>query len=186
MSIWLCRAGRNGEYEAHFMEENKIFYTFEEIAVPLSSFGSKQDLKEYFVKISPWRKENAYMIYAAQGWIFLKNMSPGDWVVTPSKTYPGTLYFGEIMSDYTFDEKADESYRHYRDVKWFAKLKRDQFEQDIQFTFGTPMTIFKIKQEERIKKIAASCSNFNTATTPPHPRLYVIWKLNHSRQYLNT
>ena len=31
MAIWLCRAGRYGQYEARFFEDNKIFYTFEEI-----------------------------------------------------------------------------------------------------------------------------------------------------------
>ena len=164
MSIWLCRAGRHGEYE-----DNKIFYTFEDIALPLSSFGSRKDLQEYFLKISPGIKENAAMVYAGQGWTFLKNMSVGDWVVTPSKTAPGALFFAEITGNYTYDEFAEESYRHSRSVKWFAKIQRSQFEQDIQAAFGALMTICKIKQEERIKKYVSSCVNLtnNNAVTPP-------------------
>ena len=70
MSVWLCRAGKYGEHEARFLEENKIFYTFEEIDIPLSTFGSRRDLQEYFIKVAPTIKENAARVYAGQGYVF--------------------------------------------------------------------------------------------------------------------
>lgn len=60
MSVWLCRAGRYGEYEARFLEDGKIYYTFEEISVSLSSFGSKQDLQEYFLQVTPAVKKKLH------------------------------------------------------------------------------------------------------------------------------
>lgn len=169
MSIWLCRAGRYGQYEARFLEDSKIFYTFEEIALSLSSFGSRKDLQEYFVKISPGIKENAASVYATQGWTFFDNMKPGDWVITPSKTSPGLLYFAEIVGDYIYDENSEESYRHSRPVKWFAEMYRNQFEQDIQSALGALMTICKIKQEDRIRKSVATHISLadNKSLTPP-------------------
>lgn len=169
MSVWLCRAGRYGQYEARFLEENKIFYTFEEIGVPLSSFGSRKDLQEYFLKVTPYVKENAAMVYAAQGWTFFNNMKPGDWIITPSKTSPGLLHFAEISGEYIFDENAEESYRHARPVKWFAEMYRNQFEQDIQAALGALMTICNIKQEDRVKKTVANArkSPGVQASTPP-------------------
>lgn len=169
MSVWLCRAGRYGQYEARFLEDNKIFYTFEEISVPLSSFGSRKDLQEYFLKVTPTVKENAAMVYASQGWTFFNGMKPGDWIITPSKTSPGLLHFAEISGEYIFDENAEESYRHARSVKWFSEMYRNQFEQDIQSVLNAPMTIYKIKQAERIKKIVSSDrkSPVGQAFTPP-------------------
>jgi len=170
MSVWLCRAGRYGEYEARFLEDNKIFYTFEEIGVSLSSFGSKQDLQEYFLKITPAVKEKTAAIYAAQGNIFCNKMKVGDWVVTPSKTSPGLLRFAEISGDYIFNDGAEESYRHARPVKWFAEVRREEFEQDIQFSFGSAMTICNIKQEGRIKQVVSkSLKSLNCVSVSPHP-----------------
>lgn len=172
MAIWLCRAGRYGQHEARFLEDNKIFYTFDEISLPLSSFGSRKDLQEYFVKVSPGVKESAAAVYATQGWSFYENMKLGDWVITPSKTSPGLLYFAEITGEYIYSENAEEHYRHSRPVKWFAEMYRSQFEQDIQATLGALNTICKIKQEERIKKAVASYMSIDgeKSATPPNNR----------------
>ncbi len=156
MDVWLCRAGRQGEHEARFLEDNKIFYTFEEIGVPLSSFGSRKDLQEYFLKVTPNVKEQAASVYATQGWTFFQGMKPGDWVITPSKTSPGLLHFAKISGGYIFNENAEESYRHSRPVNWFAEMYRDQFEQDIQYALGALMTICRIKQGDRIQKTVAN------------------------------
>lgn len=171
MSVWLCRAGRYGQYEARFLEDSKIFYTFEEINLSLSSFGSRKDLQEYFLKVAPNVKENAALVYASQGWTFFDGMKPGDWIITPSKTSPGLLHFAEISGEYIFDENAEESYRHARPVKWFAKMYRNQFEQDIQAALGALMTICKIKQEDRVKKtVSATRKSPGEQPFTPPPR----------------
>lgn len=177
MAVWLCRAGRFGEHEARFLENNKIYYTFEEISVPLANFGSRRDLQEYFIKISPIVKENAAKVYAGQGYVFCYEMAKGDWVITPSKTAPNILHIAEITGEYIFDENAEENYRHSRSVKWFADMRREQFEPDIQSSFGALMTICKIGQEDRIKKIVSSSSNSTSRTNKfasPPPNLEVL------------
>ncbi len=175
MSIWLCRAGRNGEHEARFLEDNKIFYTFEEIAVPLSSFGSRKDLQEYFMQVAPAKKENATAVFSKQGWSFYEGMKPGDWVITPSKTAPGILHFGEISGKYCFDEKEDEHYRHSRAVNWFADLRRDLFEADVQATFNAPLTLYNLKYDERIRRVVekSAASKIEQPFTPPPKNLEV-------------
>lgn len=172
MSVWLCRAGRYGEHEARFLEENKIFYTFDEIGVSLASFGSRRDLQEYFLAVAPATKENAARVYAGQGYVFCNEMNVGDWVITPSKTSPGLLRFAEVSGEYEFDGNAEDNYRHARSVKWFAEMHREQFDQEIQSALGALMTICKIKQEERIKRAVSSfldgadCTNVFTTSSP--------------------
>lgn len=173
MDVWLCRAGRQGEHEARFLEDDKIFYTFEEIGVPLSSFGSRKDLREYFLKVTPNVKEQAASVYATQGWAFFQSMKPGDWVITPSKTSPGLLHFAEISGGYLFDENAEEDYRHARPVKWFAEMYRSQFDQEIQSALGALMTICRIKQGDRIQKTVAGRKTLSETHVYPLPETYV-------------
>lgn len=172
MAVWLCRAGRNGEHEARFIEDSKVFYTFEEVDKPLSSFSTKKELRDYFTAVCPTMKEKAASAYASQGHVFCREMKPGDWIVTPSKTAPGLLHFAEVSGDYAFDGEAEEHYRHARPVRWFVDLRRDQFEQDIQFSLGAAVTICKIKQEDRIKAVVARSGNGANCTRfyPPPPK----------------
>lgn len=173
MAVWLCRAGRNGEHEARFIEDSKVFYTFEEVDKPLSSFSTKKELRDYFTAVCPTMKEKAASAYASQGHVFCREMKPGDWIVTPSKTAPGLLHFAEVSGDYAFDGEAEEHYRHARPVRWFVDLRRDQFEQDIQFSLGAAVTICKIKQEDRIKAVVAHSGNGANCTRfyPPPPEI---------------
>lgn len=53
MSIWLCRAGRFGEHEARFLENNKIYFTFEEIDKPINSFSGRAAIQQYFLEKGP-------------------------------------------------------------------------------------------------------------------------------------
>lgn len=155
MSVWLCRAGNYGQHEARFFEDSKIYYTFEEIDKPLSSFASKSELQHYFLSVRPTFKDGQAKNYATQGYTFCNNIMLGDWIITPSKISPGLLHFAEVCGSYIFDENAEDSYRHSRSVKWFAKMNRNQFEQDIQYSLGALMTICNIKQESRIKSVVS-------------------------------
>lgn len=151
MSIWLCRAGRNGEHESKFLEEGKIYFTFEEIDIPITSIGSKVALKEYFMSVMPSVKIGTAQNWATQGYYFACNMTLGDWVLLPSKISP-IVHIGKIISDYSFDKNASALYRHSRSVDWFTKVPRGSFDQEIQAALKGMMTIYKLKQEERIKQ----------------------------------
>ena len=159
MAVWLCRAGRLGEYEARFLEDGKIFYTFQEIDRPLTDFPTKKDLQAFFLSLPSPAKKNAARVYAGQGFAFCHEMSVGDWIITPSKTAPGILRFAEIVGDYEYIPDAEESYRHARPVRWFANLARNLFDADTLASLGAFMTICKIKQEERIKKVVKNPQN---------------------------
>ena len=57
MSMWLCRAGRYGEYENRFLEDGRIYCTWDNLDVSISSFATKQDLQQYFIDREPDVKE---------------------------------------------------------------------------------------------------------------------------------
>ena len=42
MSMWLCRAGRYGEFENKFLEDNRIYCTWDNLSESIMQFRTKQ------------------------------------------------------------------------------------------------------------------------------------------------
>lgn len=47
MSMWLCRAGRYGEFENKFLEDSRVYCTWDNLAESIMQFHTKQDLQQY-------------------------------------------------------------------------------------------------------------------------------------------
>ena len=153
MPMWLCRAGRYGEFENKFLEDSKVYCTWDNLSESIMQFHTKQDLQQYFVDNNPDVKVKTAMNWASQVWPFAHEMKKGEIVVLPSKIKP-VIHFGKIMGDYEFLPNNDNPYYHAHQVDWFAcDIPRTAFDQDILYSFGAFMTICRIKQEDRIKAV---------------------------------
>ena len=173
--MWLCRAGRYGEHENKFLEDNKIYCTWNNLSVSLMQFDTKLDLQQYFVDSNPDVKVKTAINWASQVWPFAHEMKKGEIVVLPSKINP-VIHFGRITGKYEFLPKNDNPYYHAHQVEWFARdVPRTEFDQDILYSFGAFMTICRIRQEERIKavihrsKVPPIVSPNIPPVTPPDP-----------------
>lgn len=49
MPMCLCRAGRYGEFENKFLEDSKIYCTWDNLSKSIMKFHIKQELQQYFV-----------------------------------------------------------------------------------------------------------------------------------------
>ena len=153
MPMWLCRAGRYGEFENKFLEDSKVYCTWDNLSISIMQFDTKQDLQQYFVNSNPDVKVKTAMNLASQVWPFAHEMKKGEIVVLPSKIKP-VIHFGKIIGDYQFLPDNGNPYYHAHQVDWFAcGIPRRAFDQDILYSFGAFMTICRIKQEDRIKAI---------------------------------
>lgn len=153
MAIWVNRAGKLGEFENKFIESKRIYCTWDNLPVSIMSFATKQDIQQYFVDSDPEVKVKTAMNWASQVWPFAHEMKTGEIVALPSKIH-STIHFGRIKGDYVYDESAPVVYRHYRPVEWFAMdVPRSCFDQDILFSFGASLTIFRVQQEDRILEV---------------------------------
>ncbi|KAA0566610.1 restriction endonuclease [Bacillus sp. CH30_1T] len=156
MSIWLFRAGSNGEFEDKFLQDNRVYLTWDDLNINLKKLEEKEELYTYLVDKYELEKQKTAINWASQIYPIAHRMKIGDWIVLPSKMNR-TIHFGEITSDYSYDQSLGSPYYHYRDVKWFAQdVPRDRFEQDILYSMGAFMTICKIHKnnaEERIKSM---------------------------------
>lgn len=167
MPMWLCRAGRYGESENKFLEDGKIYCTWDSLSESILKFHNKQDLQQYFVDNNSDIKTRTAINWAGQVWPFGHEMKKGEIVVLPSKINP-VIHFGKITGDYEFLPNNDKPYWHAHQVDWFARnIPRTAFDQDILYSLGALMTICRIKQEARIKSIINKQLKLTDFQDPP-------------------
>jgi restriction system protein len=165
MALWLVRAGSHGEYEKRFLEENRIYLTWEGIDTNLSQFTTKESLRDYLEKIYPNSSKGKIINHSGQIGAFIRKIKPGDWVVLPSKHKPA-IYIAKVLSKLNFDENAEDIFRHFYQVNWFAKdIPRSNFDQDILYSFGAFMTVCQIKRNDAENRIHAMHQNNWHVTT---------------------
>lgn len=157
MSIWLFRAGADGEYENKFLNDGRIYLTWDDLNIDLKDFKEKIKLYEVLANMYDLEKEKTAINWASQIYPIAHRMKKGDWVVLPSKANR-TIHIGEIKGEYVYDESLGSPYYHYRSVDWFAQdIPRDRFDQDILYSFGAFMTVCEIHRnnaEQRIKDMS--------------------------------
>ena len=53
MALWLVRAGRHGEHEQRFLEENRVYLTWSGLSSDLTKLRSRDELRELLTEIYP-------------------------------------------------------------------------------------------------------------------------------------
>jgi restriction system protein len=158
MSLWMVRAGKHGEHESKFLDEERVYLTWESLNRDLSKLSDRNELISLLADVYAgeslaWLRNNA-----AQIWTFAKRMQKGDWIGVPSKKQP-TFNIAEITGDYVFDPQAQDPYYHWRSVHWVGRdVPRTAFGQDLLYSFGAIMTICQIERndaERRVREMAS-------------------------------
>lgn len=159
MAVWLTRAGKHGEYEQKFLQDGRVYLTWDRLDSDLSKVPDRETLFAKLTPRYPDKKPKAIQNYVGQVWPFAHEFKKGDLVVLPSKSQP-TIYFGEITGDYHFEPGGPDPYYHWLTVKWIAEgVPRANFGSDLLATLGAAMTICRVKRndaEARILKMRAN------------------------------
>ena len=156
MALWLVRAGKYGEHENRFLEDKKVYLTFNDITEDdLGGLKDYDAVRAFMAQKYPNESTHKLGNWSGQVWAFSVAMKPGDWVVLPSKQAP-TIAVGEIVGEYGFDPAADQVYRHSRSVKWLnTAVPRSAFDQDLLYSMGAFLTVCEIKRNEAEKRVRA-------------------------------
>ncbi len=158
MALWLNRSGRHCEYESRFLDDNRIYLTWDHLSRDLSNIADRKQLMALLEEIYPKAKHGKRIQNSGQIWAFAKRMEPGDWVCVPSKRK--TIHIAEITGEYTFAADAEDPYYHYRDVKWLeTDIPRTNFDQDILNSLGAFTTVCQIKRHDAEARIRAMQMN---------------------------
>ncbi len=160
MAIWLIRAGKYGEHEDRFLNQNRVYLTWDGLqSVDLNVAKDYDQLKE--VVQANYQNEPLRKIgnWTGQIWAFTLAMKEKDWVVMPKKG-KGTIALAEIQSGYKYDATADIDYRHYREVRWLNQdIPRGAFDQDLLYSMGAFLTVCEIKRNNAEARIRGMFKN---------------------------
>ncbi len=155
MSLWLVRAGGHGEYEQKFLDESRIFLTWDGLNHELSKLRDRSELRELLENAYPDIGKQALINHSGQIWTFSHRIAKDDWIVLPSKHKPA-IHIAEIKGDYKYDRSADDPFYHHYDVKWLeTDIPRTNFDQDLLFSFGAFMTICKVSRNDAEQRVRA-------------------------------
>lgn len=159
MAIWLTRAGSHGEYELKFIQENRVYVTWDNLGVDLARLGERAELTDAMTQRYPDAKVKTIANWVSQVWPFAQEIKKGDLVVLPLKTQRA-IQVGEVVGDYHFESGGPNPFFHWRPVKWIGEtIPRAHFGKDLLNTFGAFMTICRVQRNNAEARIAAMRAN---------------------------
>lgn len=159
MAIWMIRAGAHGEYEQKFIQESRVYVTWDGLDVDLGKLKHRADLTAAMTDTYPNTKPKAIMNWVSQVWPFAHEIKKGDLVVLPLKTQP-SIYVGEVIGEYHSAPEGPNPFYHWRQVEWIGEaVPRSHFGQDLLYSFGAFMTICRIQRNNAEQRIAAMRAN---------------------------
>jgi restriction system protein len=154
MAVWLIRAGSHGEYEPKFIQENRVYVTWDNLDVDLATLGERAELTGAMTHRYPDAKVKAIANWVSQVWPFAREIKKGDLVVLPLKTQRA-IQIGEVAGDYHFEPAGPTPFFHWRPVKWIGEaIPRAHFGKDLLNTFGAFMTICRVQRNNAETRIA--------------------------------
>ena len=155
--MWVCRAGKNGSDFGDVKKYGDIFLAWEGFRLNLESFSSRDSFKELVIKEKNPSARTSISNWAGQLYSFCQEMTRGDYVLVPynkSHEYLLTIVEGEYRYD------TSRKYPHVRKIKTVCDgILRSQFTQSTQYSLGAFRTVFKVKQEEEILRVAQLISH---------------------------
>lgn len=151
MSLWLIRAGKNGEREDFALEKNMVVIGWDSLP-DLSSAKSRDAVEKLCVETYPNEKVNTVKNWARQLWTFKDTIKAGDLVILPLKSR-STLAFGSIAGNYEYHSDFPAGAHHARKVKWVTEIPRNVVDQDLLHSLGAFLTVCKIERNDAEKRI---------------------------------
>lgn len=159
MAIWLIRAGSHGEYELKFIQENRVYVTWDRLDVDFATLTDRAQLTDAMTQRYSDRKPKTIANWVSQLWPFAHEIKKSDLVVLPLKTQRA-IQIGEITSDYHFEPSGPAPFFHWRSVKWIGEsIPRAHFGKDLLNTFGAFLTICRVQRNNADSRIATMRAN---------------------------
>jgi len=155
MSVWIVRAGRNGEQEEGALEHKVATIGWNELP-DLSSIKSREELRARYEEIYPGTRKMSIANQVGQIWSFIHRIQPNDLIALPLQLQ-SAIAIGKVTGPYQYRTDLSPNIRHVRPVEWSrTDLPRSTFEQDLLYSFSAPPTVYQVRAhnaEERVRAI---------------------------------
>ena len=162
MTLWLVRAGRDGEREPTAIDNNLAVIGWPELP-DLSTVMTREALRTLMDTTYPEESAKTLANWESQVWAFRGRMEIGDLVALPLKSQP-TVKFGRITGAYIYRTDLGQLTAHVRAVEWIKDIPRTQIAQDLLYSLGAFMTVCRISRNDAEQRINAM---LNASGEPP-------------------
>jgi restriction system protein len=155
MTVWVARAGSNGERENMALDEGRAFIGWGDLP-DLRNIQKRDEIEDIIEASSPDTNVRRIKNHAGQVYNFCHVMKIGELFALPLKGRPA-IAFGRVAGPYEY--LADNPYdaQHSRKIQWIGDpIVRSKFDQDLLNSFGSALTVFTVSRndaENRIKAI---------------------------------
>lgn len=142
---WIYAPGPNAKYWDEFYRDGVMGIGWVELDQDLRSFRTEDDLRQKYHEVFG---KDASEIDLYQLLNFSRNMKVSD-VVFAKKGIRILVGFGEITSDYYYDDKGKYEYKDFRRVNW---LKIGEWHLPDGWTTLPVKTLTELTDQDRVKK----------------------------------
>ncbi len=153
--MWMVRAGRGAYAIEDFKEKGVVAVGWERLD-DCSNVSDKAKFVEMVKTAWPEMNKRQAIMSGSQIYRFVNELALDDRIITYD---PSTrvYYVGNIISDYQFDPKLIETFRHIRKVHWEGEVDRDKLKVSTRNSLGAISTLFLIPEDaaEDIENILA-------------------------------
>lgn len=161
--VWMVRAGRRGVYAPQFVTQSAAIVGWSETGdvSGLSREAIADRVDDAFSGDGARQRGQAtntlyHLVHSMQG---------GDLVVTPEPA-SRTLLLGRVSGPYRYlADPIVGSYRHAREVDWFARVSRDELSYGARNSLGTLLTLSRPGHQGELLRLAESHGD----DRPPEP-----------------
>ena len=143
-TMWGIRAGRRGEANHVFLQENFIALGWNAVDELSGLVANRDAFKDAVSEAYPGMNSNAVPGTAGQLFRFVHEMQTGDTVLYPSKL-DKLVYIGRVEGGYKYDSSLNASFPHLRPVKWLKSAPRTNFSQGALYEIGSALTLFQVR-----------------------------------------
>jgi Protein of unknown function DUF262/Mrr N-terminal domain len=161
--VWLVRAGRGGIHAPDFVKLKAVVVGWGDTGdvTGLSREAVRDLVKDRYPNIAGSHiSTSANVLYR-----LANTMKTGDLVLTPEPA-SRTLLMGRVEGPYAYlDAPLENDVRHSRQVRWFARVERDELSYGAKNATGTLLTFTRPSYETEFSRLA----ELHAADTPPEP-----------------
>ena len=151
-SIWVVRAGGDGQQERAVLENDVIAIGWNELS-DLSSIKNRDELREYYKKITK-ETDNQIAQNVGQIWSFMREIKMGDIVLLPVLSDKGRIVaVCKVTGEYQYKEITN-NVRHIRRVIWLNKgIPIKEFENRARNSLGSSRTVYSLTRSKAVDSI---------------------------------
>ena len=132
MAVWLFRAGKSGEYETKFLNDGKIYLTWDELNTDLSQLSDREELLDFLLQFYSDAKRNTVRNWLGQIYPFAHRIEKGDWIILSSKL-KSAIHIGKVTGDYEYHPEASNPF--FIPGKWIGSRRTSHVQDLIKICF---------------------------------------------------